>query len=430
MAHDVFISYARENKAVADALCAKLEAKQIRCWIAPRDVQPGVPYGEAIVEGIQGSQVFVLVFSAYANGSKYVMREVEAAVDHELTVVPFRIEDIQPAPNLSFFIKSIHWLDALTLPLEKHLDNLTVRVEVHLGRRRAAESARAIEPAPRSRRPSVLICAATCLILLALGLALWFARDSFWTPAGNFVKSPQVKDVPRKVTRKFITPVITLEKIAEDLKAAQDPKKRRYITLTHLWNDSSVDLELLKEWQDSLTRFGKTLGKDVSVTWSPVDEAKTLYAADWPYPKGTYSWERISGSNPYAVTYQESGEKRLLETASRVGDLSDTLLPWVRADWFLRKTFKMHDDNSIRELLERWQQRPVRLSTATADLGLTDPPQLAADILRQVRLQKIGLAPLAIDGQISRATWEEQEAGVSPFQEATRLLGLGTPLID
>ncbi len=41
MEHDVFISYAHEDKAIADAICAKLEENKIRCWIAPRDITPG-----------------------------------------------------------------------------------------------------------------------------------------------------------------------------------------------------------------------------------------------------------------------------------------------------------------------------------------------------------------------------------------------------
>ena len=40
-AMDIFISYATADKATAEAACAALEAKGIRCWIAPRDVVPG-----------------------------------------------------------------------------------------------------------------------------------------------------------------------------------------------------------------------------------------------------------------------------------------------------------------------------------------------------------------------------------------------------
>ena len=50
MAHDVFISYSSQDKTIADAICAGLEAAKIRCWIAPRDMLPGVPYGESLGE--------------------------------------------------------------------------------------------------------------------------------------------------------------------------------------------------------------------------------------------------------------------------------------------------------------------------------------------------------------------------------------------
>ncbi len=49
MALDVFISYAIADKLTADAACAALEAEGIRCWIAPRDVLPGMDYAEAII---------------------------------------------------------------------------------------------------------------------------------------------------------------------------------------------------------------------------------------------------------------------------------------------------------------------------------------------------------------------------------------------
>jgi predicted Ser/Thr protein kinase len=39
LSHAVFISYSSEDKAEADAVCAALEAENIGCWMAPRDVQ-------------------------------------------------------------------------------------------------------------------------------------------------------------------------------------------------------------------------------------------------------------------------------------------------------------------------------------------------------------------------------------------------------
>ncbi|MGD0795870.1 MAG: toll/interleukin-1 receptor domain-containing protein, partial [Dehalococcoidales bacterium] len=96
MAHDVFISYSSQDKAVADAVCATLEGRKIRCWIAPRDVLAGQPYAESILNGINKSRVFVLVFSSDSNLSQQVLREVERAVSKGIPILPFRIADVTP----------------------------------------------------------------------------------------------------------------------------------------------------------------------------------------------------------------------------------------------------------------------------------------------------------------------------------------------
>ncbi len=81
MNHDVFISYSSKDKNKADAVCAKLEGEKIRCWIAPRDVHPGESWAGSIVDAINDSKVFVLVFSDGSNKSKQVVREVGEAVE-------------------------------------------------------------------------------------------------------------------------------------------------------------------------------------------------------------------------------------------------------------------------------------------------------------------------------------------------------------
>jgi hypothetical protein len=132
MAHDVFISYSSHDKAIADAVCATLESRKVRCWIAPRDVLPGMAYAEALVNAIHQAKVFVIVFSASANDSPQVMREVERAVNLEIPIIPFRIEDIKPSKSMEYFLSTPHWLDAITPPLELHLQKLADTVELLL----------------------------------------------------------------------------------------------------------------------------------------------------------------------------------------------------------------------------------------------------------------------------------------------------------
>jgi dipeptidyl aminopeptidase/acylaminoacyl peptidase len=128
MAHDVFISYSTKDKIPADAVCATLERHGIRCWIAPRDVLPGMEWGEAIVDAITASRAMVLVVSASANDSPQIRREVERAVNKGVPILPFRIEEVMPSKSLEYFLGAVHWLDALTPPLEQHLDNLAQMV--------------------------------------------------------------------------------------------------------------------------------------------------------------------------------------------------------------------------------------------------------------------------------------------------------------
>ena len=127
--HDVFISYAQLDKPIADAVCAKLESRHIRCWIAPRDVPPGKNFPEAIIDAIEESKVVTLIFSSHANNSPHVPREVTKAVNKGCIIVPFRVEDVVPSKSMEYLISVPHWLDAITPPLEKHIDELAGNVE-------------------------------------------------------------------------------------------------------------------------------------------------------------------------------------------------------------------------------------------------------------------------------------------------------------
>jgi hypothetical protein len=124
MAHDVFISYVLSDRTTADAVCAILEKNKIRCWVAPRDVQPGTAWAKAVVDAISESRLMVLILSSRSNESPQVMREVERAVHRGIAILPLRIEDVIPSGNMEYFLSATHWLDAMTPPLEAHLERL------------------------------------------------------------------------------------------------------------------------------------------------------------------------------------------------------------------------------------------------------------------------------------------------------------------
>ena len=102
--------------------------------MAPRDILPGVDWGGAIVDAINASTVMVLVYSARANDSPQIKREVERAVHRGLPIIPFRIEDVPMSKTLEYLMSMPHWLDALTPPLQDHLDRLAETTRLILER--------------------------------------------------------------------------------------------------------------------------------------------------------------------------------------------------------------------------------------------------------------------------------------------------------
>ncbi len=134
MAHDVFVSHSVKDKAVAEAIVARLEADSVICWIAPRDVVPGADWGESIIDAIESSRIMILIFSRNADASPQIKREVERAVNKGVYIIPFRVDDIPPTKSLEYFISTSQWMDAFSPPLERHLDNLAKTVKAVLRR--------------------------------------------------------------------------------------------------------------------------------------------------------------------------------------------------------------------------------------------------------------------------------------------------------
>ena len=110
--YDLFISYANENKGIADYIVEKLEKRGHKCFIAPRDIRIGAEYAVEIVTGISNSTAVLLVFSSKSDKSHYVLREINSAVSRNKPIIPLRIEDFLPSEAMEFYLGPTHWLDA------------------------------------------------------------------------------------------------------------------------------------------------------------------------------------------------------------------------------------------------------------------------------------------------------------------------------
>ncbi len=173
MAHDVFVCHSSEDKTIANAACAKLESAGIRCWIAPRDPIAGIPYGRQLVDAITAARVVLLIFSGNANRSEHVLRELEVASDSGKIIVPFRIENVVPSGDLRYYITRVHWLDAMSPPMETRLNELVTLMQRLLDLPIA--SAPIASPAvPARRKLSTYYVAAAVVAVVAVAVAFAF----------------------------------------------------------------------------------------------------------------------------------------------------------------------------------------------------------------------------------------------------------------
>ena len=124
----VFISHASQDHVVAEEICRLLEEDGIRCWIAPRNVDPGHDYAEQILAGIASTRVMVLLLSSHANASGFVKSEVERAISKGKVVIPLRIEEVQPSGSLELFVSRSQWIDAWAPPLHSRVHVLAAAI--------------------------------------------------------------------------------------------------------------------------------------------------------------------------------------------------------------------------------------------------------------------------------------------------------------
>jgi hypothetical protein len=177
--HVVFISYASGDKADADAVVAMLEGSGVPCWIAPRDVEKGAAWPEAIAAAIGRCRLFLLLLSPASDRSDDVLRELALAGNQKMAIFPLRVRQHVPT-RTAYYLDAVQWFDAFELPLGSYAAALVKAVQRQLDQKprwlpdEVTNSKRRMNPpnppAWMNRAAAVAIVA----ILLSLMLQLFF----------------------------------------------------------------------------------------------------------------------------------------------------------------------------------------------------------------------------------------------------------------
>lgn len=172
----VFVSYASQDTAVANALVEALELCRLRCWIAPRDVVAGSLYADAIVRALNKAKVLVLVLSAHAGTSPHVGKEIERASSKGRPIVALRVDSEPLSPAFEYYLSESQWID-LGSGLEETTATLVDAVRRHLDPAAAGAlgaiqgaSTRSTLPSAGSRKSSGKRAAVDSIAVLPFGL--------------------------------------------------------------------------------------------------------------------------------------------------------------------------------------------------------------------------------------------------------------------
>ena len=190
MIKDVFISHSSEDSKVAQDICTILERRNIKCWIAPRNVTPGKSFGEEIVDAIEETYATILILSENSNKSTYVRNEVERAVAKGKPIFPVRVRNVLPSKGLELYISSSNWVDAWEPPIEQKANQLADAINVVLSRTKSeiVEQNGSIsdnEKSPNKKpvmissiiRPKWFAYIALIIVVVVVLLLLWLSHE-------------------------------------------------------------------------------------------------------------------------------------------------------------------------------------------------------------------------------------------------------------
>jgi len=192
---DVFVSYASQDASVANAIVKALERRGVTCWIAPRDVQAGAQYAEAIVRAIGNAQAFVLVLSVNATASSHVGREVERAASKHRRILALRIDAAPLTPALEYFLSESQWVEAQSGNLEPAYTRLieAIRAPAPL---MSANAPPAIHGASGVGASSIRLKSHRARIVLVAGLGvLALAMTALWADRSGLTKHATTEHV-------------------------------------------------------------------------------------------------------------------------------------------------------------------------------------------------------------------------------------------
>lgn len=108
-----FISYSTKDKVKAELIRRKLQEHGVKVWIAPDGIPQGRDYSMIIPTTLRYAKNFVLILTENSAKSKWVSREIDAAINNSSTNLKiiltngFQLNQLKSYPDLGFYLNKV-----------------------------------------------------------------------------------------------------------------------------------------------------------------------------------------------------------------------------------------------------------------------------------------------------------------------------------
>lgn len=109
--HDVFLSYANEEYAIAAEIKSYFKKEGIYAYVAKQDVGVSSRWPDALAEAIDGSLCVVLVASGLAYEKSWVQREITYALAKDKPLIAFRVDDVPKPRGVELSLSQVNWIE-------------------------------------------------------------------------------------------------------------------------------------------------------------------------------------------------------------------------------------------------------------------------------------------------------------------------------
>ena len=111
-AHDVFISYSRDDKALVMPLVERInQAINTNCWIDLTGIESGVKFEHKIMEAINASKIVLFMLSDSSLQSAWTEREVYYAEDENKRIIPVLVNGDKLRGWFKFHFGNVDYID-------------------------------------------------------------------------------------------------------------------------------------------------------------------------------------------------------------------------------------------------------------------------------------------------------------------------------